>query len=163
MRDTKSSRVRFQVMWLVGNTDAISVWSGKGCWESVRLLGGGGHWARFAGSVCMLSHFSHVQPFTTAWTARLPGSSVHGILQTRILEWVARPSSSGSSQPRDWTLLSFMSPTLAGRFFTTSATWEALCICMYALYMETSDFLQPPRNRLLSARRGHGPYWECLV
>ena len=37
-----------------------------------------------------------------------PGSSVHGILQARILEWVAVPSSRGSSQPRDWT----RSPTL---------------------------------------------------
>ena len=35
-----------------------------------------------------------------------PGSSVHGILQTRILEWVAMPSSRGSSQPRDWTQVS---------------------------------------------------------
>ena len=34
---------------------------------------------------------------------RLPGSSVHGILQTRILEWVAIPFSRGSSQFRDWT------------------------------------------------------------
>ena len=33
----------------------------------------------------------------------LPGSSVHGILQARILEWVAVPFSRGSSQPRDWT------------------------------------------------------------
>ena len=32
-----------------------------------------------------------------------PGSSVHGILQARILEWVAAPSSRGASQPRDWT------------------------------------------------------------
>ena len=30
-----------------------------------------------------------------------PGSSAHGILQVRILEWVAMPSSKGSSQPRD--------------------------------------------------------------
>ena len=30
-----------------------------------------------------------------------PGSSVHGILQARILEWVAKPSSRGPSQPRD--------------------------------------------------------------
>ena len=36
----------------------------------------------------------------------LPGSSVHGILQARILEWVAMPSSRGSSQPRDWTQVS---------------------------------------------------------
>ena len=35
---------------------------------------------------------------------RLPGSSVHGILQARILEWVASSCSRGSSQPRDWTL-----------------------------------------------------------
>ena len=33
----------------------------------------------------------------------LPGSSVHGILQARILEWVAMPSPRGSSQPRDRT------------------------------------------------------------
>ena len=37
---------------------------------------------------------------------RLPGSSVHGILQTRILEWVAMPSSRGSYQPKDWTCIS---------------------------------------------------------
>ena len=32
-----------------------------------------------------------------------PGSSVHGVLQSRILGWVAIPLSRGSSQPRDWT------------------------------------------------------------
>ena len=36
----------------------------------------------------------------------LPGSSVHGILQARILEWVAVSSSRGSSQPRDQALVS---------------------------------------------------------
>ena len=35
-----------------------------------------------------------------------PGSSVHGILQARILEWVAISSSRGSSRPRDWTHIS---------------------------------------------------------
>ena len=38
---------------------------------------------------------------------RLPCSSVHGILQARILEWVAMPSSRGSSQPRDWNCISY--------------------------------------------------------
>ena len=52
-----------------------------------------------------------------------PGSSVLGILQARILEWVAVPSSRGSSSPRDQTCI--MYPALAGRYFTTSATWEA--------------------------------------
>ena len=41
----------------------------------------------------------------------LPGSSVHGILQERILEWVAMPSSRGSSRPRDWTCVSCVSCT----------------------------------------------------
>ena len=46
-----------------------------------------------------------------------PGSSVHGILQARVLEWVAMPSSRGSSQPRDRAHISYGSCT-AGRFFT---------------------------------------------
>ena len=54
----------------------------------------------------------------------LPGSSVHGILQARTLEWVTMPSSRGSSRPRDWTCVS-VSPALVGRFFTTSTIWEA--------------------------------------
>ena len=43
-----------------------------------------------------------------------PGSSVPGILQTRILEWVAMPTSRGSSPPRDQTPIS----CTAGRRFT---------------------------------------------
>ena len=52
-----------------------------------------------------------------------PGSSVHGILQSRTLECVVILFSRGSSWPRDWTT-SLMFPALAGRFFTTSATRE---------------------------------------
>ena len=48
----------------------------------------------------------------------LSGSSVHGILQARIWESVAMPSSRGSSPPRDWTHIS-CSSCIAGRFFTT--------------------------------------------
>ena len=47
-----------------------------------------------------------------------PGSSVHGVLQARILEWVAIPFSRRSSQSRDWTWVS----CIAGRFFTIWAT-----------------------------------------
>ena len=39
----------------------------------------------------------------------LPGSSVHGIFQAKILEWDAMPSSRGSSQPWDWTYISCVS------------------------------------------------------
>ena len=47
-----------------------------------------------------------------------PGSSVHGIFQARILEWVAIPFSRGFSQPRDQTHISH----IAGRFFSALAT-----------------------------------------
>ena len=53
----------------------------------------------------------------------LPGSSVHGILQVRILEWVAT-SSLGNLPNPGIEPMSLMSPVLAGGFFTTSATWE---------------------------------------
>ena len=51
----------------------------------------------------------------------LPGSSVHRILQARVLEWVAISISKGSSWPRDWTWVS----RIAGRCFTVWATREA--------------------------------------
>ena len=50
-----------------------------------------------------------------------PESSVHGILQETVLEWVAIPFSRGSSQPRDRTQVSH----IAGGFFTIWATREA--------------------------------------
>ena len=48
-----------------------------------------------------------------------PGSSVHGILQGRVLEWIAISSSRGSSRLR----IELASPPLAGRFFTTES-WK---------------------------------------
>ena len=54
----------------------------------------------------------------------LPGSSVYGIFQARILEWVAISFSRRSSQPRDWTRVS----CIVGRCFTAWATREVLCI-----------------------------------
>ena len=47
--------------------------------------------------------------------------TVYGILQVRVLDWVAFPFSRGSSQPRDWTQVSH----IIGRFFTSWATREA--------------------------------------
>ena len=66
----------------------------------------------------------HVQLFCDLMDCSPPGSSVHRILQARILEWVAMPSSRGSSRPRDQIRIS-VSPALAGGSPTTSATWQA--------------------------------------
>ena len=61
-------------------------------------------------------------------------SSVHGILQARIPEWVAKPSSRESCRPRDQTPISYVSCT-AGGFFATSATREARDSCL-SLYKQ---------------------------
>ena len=64
--------------------------------------------------------FSHVS-LCPAMDCSLPGSSIHEILQARILEWVSIPSSMGSSWLRDWTQVS----CIAGWFFTIWVTKKA--------------------------------------
>ena len=71
-----------------------------------------------------MKSLSHAQLFATPWIVdyqALRSLSVHGIFQTRILEWVAISFSRGSSQPRDWTQFS----CTEGRCFTIWATREA--------------------------------------
>ena len=60
---------------------------------------------------------SHVQLFATHG---LPGSSVHGIFQAIVLEWIGISFSKGSSQPRDWTQVS----CIADWHFSVWATRE---------------------------------------
>ena len=63
--------------------------------------------------------------FCNSMECGLPRSSVHGIFQARILEWVAISFSRGSSQPRDRTQVSH----IGGRRFTVWATREAQVLC----------------------------------
>ena len=69
-----------------------------------------------------------------------PGSSVHEILQARILEWVAMTSSRGSSQPMDQTQVS-CSSCIAARFFTTE------------------PLLKPPNYHVTQPSH----YWACIL
>ena len=84
--------------------------------------------AKFSHSLCM--HAKPLQSHLTLWDpmdCSLPGSSVHRILQARILEWVVMPSS--RDLPNKGIEPKFLiSLALAGGFFTTSATWEALLL-----------------------------------
>ena len=73
--------------------------------------------------LCCAESLSPVRLFATPWTVALQASLSMGILQARIPEWVAMPSSRGSSQPRDQTHVSYVSCTTGG-FFTHGATWE---------------------------------------
>ena len=64
---------------------------------------------------------SRVQLFVTTWMGVCQAPLSMEILQARILEWIAMPSSRGSSQPRNRIQVS----RIAGRFFTNRATGEA--------------------------------------
>ena len=63
----------------------------------------------------------------------LPGSSVHGILQARILEWVAIPFPRGSSQPRDQTHVSHL------------LHWQA-CVFLFFFFLPLAPPGKPPMN-----------------
>ena len=60
-------------------------------------------------NLCVLSCFSHIWFFVTLWTMACHALLSMGILQPKILEWIAMPSSRGSSWPRDLTHGSYVS------------------------------------------------------
>ena len=76
------------------------------CWQKANCV----WWMDRTMHVCAQSCLTLCDPVD----CKPPGSSVQGILQARILEWVSMLSSRGSSQPR----IEPTSPVLAGRFFT---------------------------------------------
>ena len=84
-------------------------------------IGAFSYWCAFKCPLCpcwfviVVSGLSRVRLFVTPVDCSPPGSSVRGILQARILEWVAMPFSRGRPNPR----IEPGSPALAGRFLTT--------------------------------------------
>ena len=80
---------------------------------------------------CMCAVLSHVQLLVTLWTISLSGSSVHGIFQARIPEWVAISSCRGSSRPRNQTHVSCVS-CIAGRLFNSEPSEAPLIyLCLH--------------------------------
>ena len=72
----------------------------------------------------VLSHFGCLCSTLRLHGLWPPGSSVHGILQARVLEWAAMPSSGDLHDPGNEPMF-LMSAVLAGRFFIIGTTWEA--------------------------------------
>ena len=70
-----------------------------------------------------------------------PGSSLHGILQARKLEWITIPFSREPSRPKDWTWVS----CIAGRFFTFWVTRKTPKACYYSFFTEEECELQRGR------------------
>ena len=97
-----------------------------------------------------------------------PGSSLHGILQAWILEWVPWPRL--GDLPR-FEPASLKSPMLAGRFITTNATWETpiayvcVCVCVCVSHWVVSDFVTPwttAHQAPLSMELSKQKYWRGL-
>ena len=96
-----------------------------------------------------------------------PGFSVHGILQAKILEWVAIIFSRESSRPRDRTLVSCIS----GRFCTTWTIREALSLRSDYSFMISCKEIQ--KGFIISERDSHYRdftvlgfvtlFWNCLI
>ena len=109
-------------------------------WASEKCVGVAGEWSTLPSLLdqCPLLHlvllYKHLEvikhcAFVCAKSLQLcptfcdpihcrpPGSSVHGILQARVLEWVAMPSSKESFQPRNWTCVSYVF-RIAGGFLS---------------------------------------------
>ena len=99
--------------------------------------------------LCIIGDCNENWPFTVLWpllsfpnllaywVQHFTGSSTHGILQARILEWVAISFSRGSSQPRDWTQVS----RIVGRRFNLWATRISRKI-RYLLFSNSSPKLK---------------------
>ena len=73
---------------------------------------------------CVHSVAQSCPTLCSAMDCNLPGSSSHGISQARTLEWLPLPVPGDLPHPGTESS-SLISPALAGRFFTTSTTWEA--------------------------------------
>ena len=87
------------------------------------------YWSWLSPVLFLLHACMHTQSFPTLCNpmdCSLPGCSVYGIFQARILEWVANSFSRGSSWPKDWTQISH----IVSRCFTLWATREVLWSCM---------------------------------
>ena len=95
----------------------------------------------FHSELCML----HAQSLLSCLTlcdpmdCSPPGSSVHGILQARILEWVARSSFRGSSQSRNQTCVSCIS-CFGRQVLYCGATWEALYLLVVYLFIQETSY-----------------------
>ena len=76
------------------------------------------------------------------------GSSVHGILQARLLGWVAMPSSRGSSAPRHWTHVSYVSYVVR---------WVLYLWCHLGSPSIMGTLVQPPPQKLIHIAVGSMP------
>ena len=90
--------------------------------------------------LCCAKSLQSCLTFCDPLDCSLPGFSVYEVLQARILEWVAMPSSRGSSNS-GIEPTSLMFPALAGGFFITSATWGENVYHIFFIHLSVDGHL----------------------
>ena len=105
-------------------------------------------------AVCCVVSLSCVRLFATPWTVACQAPLSLGILQARILEWIAMPSSRGSSQPRDRTQVS----CIAGKFFIIWVTSKLLLNSHKMKSLKTQVGHSTPRWKLIGNTTQNFPW-----
>ena len=95
--------------------------------------------------ICVSVHAQSCPAVCDSVGCSLPGFSVPGILQAKILEWVAISFSRGSSWPRDWTWVSWAA---ACGFFTTVPLLHL--VNWYSLFLAFKNFLNIPYTNFIT-------------
>ena len=117
-------------------------------------------WKRAWGLVSLaivVQSLHRVWLFVTPIDCSLLGSSVPRIFQAKILELVAISYSRGSSQPRDWTRVSFIS-CIGRQILYHCATWETPC----KLYLNIIDFLKRIMRTRKKKNSNESDHWFGL-
>ena len=111
------------------------------------------------GIICICCYFCSVAKscptFCDPMDCSPPGCFVHGILQTRILQWVAMLSSRGPSWPRDQTCVCCIS-CLGRQILYHWATWEA---CLYS----NAFFIPNPSEQVFCPFLWFKEVWSCYI
>ena len=123
-----------------------------------------------SGYICIYMHARSLQSCLTLCDpidCSLPGSSVYGILQARILEWVDMPSSRGSSWPRDRTHISGLPHWQAGSL-PLAPLWRLIymCVCVYTCTHTHIKFKKKTSSKTkqsASYQATHFPVWLSLL
>ena len=117
--------------------------------------------------VCVCSVAQLCPTLVTTWTVALPDSSVHGISQARMVEWVAISSCRGSSRPRDRTFVSCIF-CIGRRFPYHWAAWEAPWEwgqCRYQVHFlsdSTFAYAGSSAQNINPSPHTHTARWHCI-